>query len=73
MLMCTRRAIHRTRKIDAESSVRHMNRSVASMARDAKSLPTEHREVTLTEFRASIGGVTAADKPKQGSEKMPVL
>ena len=38
-----------------------------------KKLPTEHREVTLTEFRASIGGLTASDKPGRGSEKMPAL
>lgn len=58
---------------DAESSVRHMNRGIDKMARNARSLPTGHREVTLTEFRASIGGVTASDKPKHGSEKMPAL
>lgn len=36
-----------------------------------RKLPTEHREVTLTEFRTSIGGLTAPDKAEHGSEKMP--
>lgn len=36
-------------------------------------LPTEHREVTLTEFRASIGGLVAPDKTERGSEKMLAL
>ena len=38
-----------------------------------KKLPTEHREVTLTEFRSSIEGLTAPDKTERGSEKMPAL
>ena len=38
-----------------------------------KKLPTEHREVTLTEFRASIEDLTAPDKTERGSEKMSAL
>ena len=38
-----------------------------------KKLPTEHRKVTLTEFRASIGEPTGPDKPERRSEKMPCL
>ena len=60
-------------KIDAESSARHVNCEIDIKARDVRILPTEHWEVTLTEFRASIGGVTAADKPERRSEKMIAL
>ena len=35
-------------------------------------LPTEHREVTLTEFRSSIGGQPSASL-ERGREKMPCL
>ena len=43
------------------------------LGKDVKQLPPGRREVTLTEFRASIEGVTAPDKPERRSEKMPCL
>ena len=43
------------------------------LGKDVKQLPLGRREVTLTEFRASIEGVTAPDKPERRSEKMPCL
>lgn len=39
---------------------------------DLKKLPTEHREVTLTEFRTAVEGQPSVS-PGQGSEKMPRL
>ena len=43
------------------------------LGKDVKQLPLGRREVTITEFRASIEGVTAPDKPERRSEKMPCL
>lgn len=43
------------------------------LGKDVKQLPLGRREVTLTEFRASIGGLIAPDKPERRSEKMPCL
>lgn len=43
------------------------------LGNDVKKLPLERREVTLTEFRASIGDLTAPDKSERRSEKMPCL
>ena len=43
------------------------------LGKDVKQLPLGRREVTLTEFRASIEGLTAPDKPERRSEKMPCL
>ena len=40
---------------------------------NSNKLPTEHRKVTLMEFRASIGDVTVSDKLERRSEKMPAL
>ena len=40
---------------------------------DKLKLPTEHREVTLTEFKTAIGSLPASDKSERGSEKMPRL
>lgn len=54
-------------------SARNMVQIKDMVLKQLNKLPTEHREVTLTEFRASIGGVTATDKPERRSEKMPVL
>ena len=39
---------------------------------DLKKLPTEHREVTLTEFRTAVEGQPSVS-PGRGSEKMPRL
>lgn len=43
------------------------------LGKNVKQLPLGRREVTLTEFRASIGGVIAPDKLERRSEKMPCL